>query len=70
MPPTAEDRLLTAEQVAELLQVSVQTVYRLVNAGRLQHQLIGVRQHRFRRAWVEAFIDGRSPASDPRKRVK
>jgi excisionase family DNA binding protein len=49
-------RLLTQEEVAERLAVSVKTVRRLVERGALQFTKIGS-QFRFKPEWVEAYIE-------------
>lgn len=43
----AETRLLTAKQVADALQISVRTVWRLVSEGQIRPQRIGERCTRF-----------------------
>lgn len=58
-----EDRLLTWRQVADQLQVSRATVFRLAKAGRLG-QLIKINTStRFRQSALEAYIA--SVATDP-----
>lgn len=41
MPVTTRDRLLSVEQVAELLNVRKQYVYRLTYTGRLRRHYVG-----------------------------
>ena len=50
------DRLLTAGEVADLLQVRVSWVREATRAGRLPHICLG-RYRRYRRAEILAFID-------------
>ena len=50
-----EDRLLTADDVAELLRLPVSTVYDLARTGRLPHLRIG-RALRFSRGDLEAHL--------------
>ncbi len=53
----ALERLLTAEQVAEALQVRVRYVYELVRRGSLPCVRLGQRKVRFRAEDVNAFVD-------------
>jgi excisionase family DNA binding protein len=48
---------LTTAQVAALLQVSPQTVYRLAKSGRLERIQLGYRQARYTPQSVEALLD-------------
>jgi excisionase family DNA binding protein len=41
MPVTTRDRLLSVQQVAELLNVRTQYVYRLTYTGRLRRHYVG-----------------------------
>jgi excisionase family DNA binding protein len=50
-----DDRLLTAEDVAELLRLPVSTIYDLARTGRLPHLRIG-RALRFSRDDLEAHL--------------
>lgn len=50
-------RLLTADQVCDLLQVQKEWLWDHCQAGKFPHVKIG-RQTRFRPADVEAYIDG------------
>ena len=50
------ERLLNAEQVAEVLGVSVRTVHRLVEDGRLEPVRLGHRTVRYRPANVAALV--------------
>jgi excisionase family DNA binding protein len=50
-----DDRLLTAEDVAELLRLPVSTIYDLARTGRLPHLRIG-RALRFSRHDLEAHL--------------
>lgn len=62
-PPTASalaqgrtgDRLLTADDVAALLQVPTSWVYAEARAGRIPHVTLG-RYRRFRRAAIDQWI--------------
>jgi excisionase family DNA binding protein len=50
------DRLLTAQEVAEILQVRLSWVREATRNGRLPHICLG-RYRRYRRAEITAFID-------------
>ena len=52
----SEDRLLTAGEVADLLQVRVSWVRDATREGRLPHISLG-RYRRYRRTEIIAFID-------------
>ena len=51
-----EREILTAEQVAELLQVSTKTVYRLVGRGELRAKKVG-RAWRFLRSDIRKYLE-------------
>jgi excisionase family DNA binding protein len=51
--------ILTAEQVAELLQVSTKTVYRLAGRGELRGKKVG-RAWRFLRSDIRRYLEGGS----------
>jgi excisionase family DNA binding protein len=51
--------VLTAEEAADYLRVSLKTLYRLVAAGQVPGQKVG-RSWRFRKADLVAFLQGRS----------
>ena len=59
-PPAAGD-LLTVAEVAAMLRVSKMTIYRLIDAGRLNAVRVG-RSFRLPQASVESFL---REASDP-----
>ena len=52
----SDDRLLTAGEVADLLQVKVSWVREATREGRLPHICLG-RYRRYRRTEILAFID-------------
>jgi excisionase family DNA binding protein len=56
-----DDRLLTADDVAELLRLPVSTIYDLARTGRLPHLRIG-RALRFSRGDLEAHLAERCRA--------
>lgn len=56
-----DDRLLTADDVAELLRLPVSTIYDLARTGRLPHLRIG-RALRFSRCDLEAHLAERCRA--------
>jgi excisionase family DNA binding protein len=60
------DALLTADQVAEWLQVAVGTVQQWAKAGRIPVVKVGA-LNRFRRSDIEAWIEQRTRASEPAK---
>jgi excisionase family DNA binding protein len=51
------DRLLTVEQVADLLAISVRTAWSLRSAGKLRAVKVGPRATRFRREDVAKLIE-------------
>ncbi|HID87447.1 MAG TPA: DNA-binding protein [Anaerolineae bacterium] len=61
-------KLLTVDQVAEILQVSRTTVYRRIRAGVLPAVKLGHRQVRIRQEDLEAYIEahriGKEPAEE------
>ncbi|MEO7572627.1 MAG: helix-turn-helix domain-containing protein [Acidimicrobiales bacterium] len=57
-PPAPHPRLLTPNEVAELLRVSSMTVYRLIKAGDLPAARIG-KSFRIREADVDAYLQAR-----------
>jgi len=60
---TAQPEFYTVGQLAELLQLTPMTIYRMVSRGELACHAIG-RIKRFRRGDVEAFLRrSRRPAS-------
>jgi len=50
--------VLTADEAAKYLRVSLKTLYRLVAAGKVPGQKVG-RSWRFREADLVAFLQGR-----------
>lgn len=54
--PTAEDRFLTVQEVAELMRVSTMTVYRLIKAGDLRASRVG-RSYRLREGEVDSYLE-------------
>lgn len=56
--PAPHPRLLTPNEVAELLRVSAMTVYRLIKAGDLPAARIG-KSFRIREADVDAYLQAR-----------
>lgn len=52
----SQDQLLTLQQAADRLQISMSTIRRLINAGKLQAVRIG-RNLRIRPADLEAYIN-------------
>jgi excisionase family DNA binding protein len=57
-----DDLFLTTAQVIDYLHINLRTVYRLLKAGRLPAVRVG-RQWRFRKADVDAWLEGRRPAA-------
>lgn len=60
-----QDQLLTLAQVASRLQVSMSTVYRLVDRGELKTIRIG-RSYRVRPDDLAAYIEGNARKQDNR----
>jgi excisionase family DNA binding protein len=52
-----DDPLLTIPEVAKRLRVNDTTVRTLIRRGTLKCSKVG-NQFRFRRSWIEAYIDG------------
>ena len=76
-----DDTFLTTEEVLDYLHVNLRTVYRLIKAGKIPAVRVG-RQWRFKRADLDAWLDGQrsrrsrgapvaasAPASPERPRV-
>ena len=62
----SQPEFYTVGQLAELLQLTPMTIYRMVRRGELACHAIG-RIKRFRRGDVETFLENsRQPASDAR----
>lgn len=59
----SEDRLLTAQEVAEMLAVPLGWVREHTRAGELPHVQLG-RYRRYRRAEVLAYVDGQAAGGD------
>lgn len=55
---SSEDDVLTADEAAALLRVSVKTLYRLVSDGRLPGRKVG-RAWRFRRSDLMRYLQSR-----------
>ena len=53
-----ESEFMTVKELAEMLGITVMTVYRWLKAGKLPHYNFG-KTKRFRRAEVEAFLKSR-----------
>jgi len=49
------EKLLTAKETAEILRISVRTLYRWIDAGKVPAKKIG-EQYRFVEAQIEAMI--------------
>ena len=58
------DELLSARETARILNTSGQTVYRLINSGKLPAVKVSPRLLRIRRADLEAYIADRQGASE------
>lgn len=54
----AQEPLLTAPQVAELLSVSAETVRSWVKQGRITHIVLPSGAPRFRRSDIDAILEG------------
>jgi excisionase family DNA binding protein len=50
-----DDRLLTVNEVAELMRVSNMTIYRLIKAGEINAPRVG-RSYRLRQRDVDAYL--------------
>lgn len=60
---SSDDRLLTAEQVAEQLAYSVHHIHRLKREGKLNGFMLGGNSLRFRRSEVDRFIAAQEQAA-------
>lgn len=56
--------ILTRETAAQYLGVSPATITRMVGSGELRHVRIG-HLLRFRRAWLDAWLDSRAQGGGP-----
>lgn len=54
------ERLLTAEEIAEAMQVSIKTVRAWTRKGLLRAQFAGKRTVRYRQSDVDAFLSQRA----------
>ena len=67
------EKLLTVDEVAEILRVSPSTVYRRIQAGELPAVKLGHRQVRIKQEDLDAYIEAhriepdRRPASEDEK---
>lgn len=59
------EKLLTVEEVAEILRVSLTTVYRRIQSGELPYIKLGHRQVRVKPEDLEAYIDAHRIAREP-----
>lgn len=62
----SEDKLLTIEEVAEILRVSSRSVNRYIESGRLKASKLGV--WRIRRSDLEKFLEETSNVNPQKKR--
>jgi excisionase family DNA binding protein len=60
------DHLLTAKEVAAMLRVSSQTLYKMLEQGEIPAVKIGS-QWRFDREKVKSWLEGRADEPDPAK---
>ena len=64
-PPSAQSLLITATEVAQMMQISVRTLWRLVSAGQVVQPIRIGRNTRWRLREVEQWIaDGCPPTSN------
>ncbi len=59
----AEKEILDADDVAQLLNVSIMVVYKMLREGDMPGRKIG-REWRIRRVTLDAWLDGRAPAPE------
>lgn len=55
--PNANEILLTADQVAEILSVPIETLYQWTSRGKIAHFKISRRMIRFRRSDIDDFLN-------------
>jgi len=60
------EKLLTVDEVAEILRVSPSTVYRRIQAGELPAVKLGHRQVRIKREDLDAYIEAHRIEPDQR----
>ena len=59
-----EEALLTPAEVAKIFKVTAAAVYQMKQRGKLPFVTIGERGVRFKRADIEAYIQGRRTEAD------
>ena len=66
-PSTRPDRIAhTPTEVAEMLGLTAQTVYRMIHNGDIVARRVGVRSYRILDADLQKYLDGAiEPAKDP-----
>ena len=54
------DKWLTLEQIAEYLQMSTSSIYKMAQAGKIPAYKVG-RQWRFKREEIDRWVEGQKP---------
>ena len=57
--PEREDRLLNAREVAEILNISIVSVWRMFRKGEIPTVIVGERSRRVKRSDLDAYINSR-----------
>ena len=60
-----EDEMLTADEVAKIMKVSIKTVRKWVQSGELASIPIGTREYRISRRDLNTFIEEQSKKRQP-----
>lgn len=54
------DKLLTAEEVANIFQIDITTVHKMVKEGKLQRVDLGIKSYRFNKDYINALCQPRN----------
>ena len=65
--PEREDRLLNAREVAEILNISIVSVWRIFRKGEIPTVIVGERSRRVKRSDLDAYINSRVEPKIERK---
>ena len=65
-----EDRLLNAREVAEILNISIVSVWRMFRKGEIPTIIVGERSRRVKRSDLDAYINSRYQTPEPETKEK